>query len=110
MAKITLCGSTKFKKEFEVINKQLSLEGHLVYSVAFFTHADKIELTYDQKARLDSVHRQKIDNSEAIFVVDVNGYVGESTQNEIKYAQAGGKIVKFLSNFPDLKFMCDGLL
>lgn len=43
--RITLCGSTKYKRHFEVINKQLTLEGNVVYSVAFFAHADGIELS-----------------------------------------------------------------
>jgi len=110
MKKITLCGSTKFKREFEAINKQLSLEGHVVYSVAFFGHADKIPLTPEQKTLLDEVHKRKIDNSDGILVVDVDGYIGESTQSEIYYAQNNKKFVKYLSEFPDLKMMCDTLL
>jgi hypothetical protein len=43
-------------------------------------------------------------------VIDVDGYIGDSTKNEIEYAKAGGKIIKYLSNFPDLKFMCDSVL
>lgn len=110
MTKITLCGSTKFKREFEAINKQLSLEGHIVYSVAFFGHADKIPLTTEQKTHLDELHKRKIDNSEGILVIDVDGYIGESTQSEIEYAKSNGKVVKYLSGFPDLKMICDATL
>lgn len=110
MKKVTLCGSTKFKREFEAINKQLSLEGHLVYSVCSFPQADKNPLTAEQKVALDEVHKRKIDNSDAIFVLDVDGYIGESTQSEIHYAENNGKMVKYLSNFPDLKTLCDSLL
>lgn len=110
MTKITLCGSTKFKREFEAINKQLSLEGHIVYSVAFFGHADNIPLTTEQKALLDQVHKRKIDNSDGILVIDVDGYIGESTTSEIEYAKENKKFVKYLSGFPDLKTICDGLL
>lgn len=105
--RITLCGSTKFKKEFEAINKQLSLEGNVVYSVAFFGHADNAPLTDEQKTVLDVVHYKKIDNSDGIFVIDVDGYIGESTRNEIEYATSTGKFVKYLSQFPDLKFIAD---
>ena len=56
--KITLCGSTKFKREFEIINKQLSLEGNVVYSVAFFSHADSIKLTDENRTfRRNICHR-----------------------------------------------------
>jgi len=108
--KITLCGSTKFKREFEAINKQLTLEGNIVYSVAFFGHADNIPLTAEQKTLLDLVHYKKIDNSDGILVIDVDGYIGESTSNEIAYATSTGKFVKYLSSFPDLKMLCDATL
>jgi len=109
MTKITLCGSTKFKQEFDALNKQLSLEGHVVYSVAFFAHADNITLTKEQKEKLDEVHKAKISNSDAILVINVNGYIGESTKSEIDYAKENGKAIKYLSDFPDLVYMCDGL-
>lgn len=105
--RITLCGSTKFKKAFEVLNKQLSLEGSVVYSVAFFAHADNEHLTDAQKAVLDEVHKRKIDNSDAILVIDLDGYIGESTRSEIAYAEQQGKTVKYLSQFPDLQCLVD---
>lgn len=107
MKRITLCGSTKFKREFEAINKQLSLEGNIVYSVAFFGHADNIPLSIEQKTTLDKVHKSKIDNSDGIFVIDVDDYIGESTRSEIEYAESTGKFIKYLSQFPDLKHISD---
>jgi len=97
MSRITLCGSTKFKKEFEEWNKRLTFQGNVVYSVAFFDHSDKEIITSDQKKILDKVHFKKIDNSDEIFVIDVDGYIGESTRNEIKYAFNTNKIIKYLS-------------
>jgi len=108
--RITLCGSTKFKKEFEAINRQLSLEGNVVYSVAFFGHADNVPLTKEQKENLDRVHKQKIDNSDGIFVINVDGYIGESTKSEIQYAYRTEKFVRHLSEYPDLKMICDATL
>lgn len=104
---ITLCGSTKFKREFEVINRQLSLEGNVVYSVSFFAHADNVMLTSEQKATLDEVHKRKIDNSDGILVINVDGYIGESTRSEIHYARRKGKFITYLSDFPDLVTLCD---
>jgi len=106
-AKLTLCGSTKFKKAFEILNKQLSLEGNVVYSVAFFAHADNEQITPDQKAILDEVHKRKIDNSDGVFVIDLDGYIGESTRNEIEYAESTGKFVAYLSRYPDLQMLVD---
>ncbi len=97
MNKITLCGSTKFKNEFEKLNQQLTLEGNIVYSVSCFAHSDNIRFTIEQKEMLDKVHKLKIDNSDGIFVIDVDGYIGESTKSEILHAEKTGKFVKYLS-------------
>lgn len=107
MKRITLCGSTKFKREFEALNKQLTFEGNVVYSVAFFGHVDNTPLNTQLKQVLDAVHKAKIDNSDAILVIDVDGYIGESTRSEIEHAKRTGKTVKYLSSFPDLIHLCD---
>ena len=104
MKRITLCGSTKFKKAFEEWNKRLTLRGNLVYSVAFFGHADGLAITDEEKAMLDLVHLKKIDHSDEIFVLDVNGYIGESTRNVIDHAVKSGKNIRYLSKeCPDWK-------
>ena len=100
---ITLCGSTKFRKEYEQKNAELSLKGNVVFSVGLFgkTEGDKgkennITLTLYQKNLLDSVHLAKIKLSDEIFVINVNGYIGESTKREIEYAHSHGKTVRYL--------------
>lgn len=95
---ITLCGSTKFKEDFEKVAKELALEGHIVLSVNMFTHADNIELTTEQKLRLDNEHKEKINLSDAIYVINKNGYIGESTFSEIDWAQRMKKQIYFLEN------------
>ena len=96
MKTITLCGSTKFKSEYEECNKKLTLEGNIVISVGLFGHADKVNLTKEQKSLLDEIHLRKIDLSDEIFVINVGGYIGESTQKEIGYAKAKGKAIGYL--------------
>ena len=93
---VTLCGSTKFKSEFEEVAQKLALEGHAVLSVNMFAHADNIELTTEQKLRLDNAHKQKIMLSDAIFVINKDGYIGESTYSEIDWAERMHKEVYFL--------------
>lgn len=95
---VTLCGSTKFKKEYEDIAKDLALQGHTVLSVNMFGHADNIELTTEQKLVLDNEHKQKISISDAIFVINKDGYIGESTFSEIDWAQRLGKQIYYLEN------------
>ncbi len=97
--RITLCGSTKFKEQFQYWNRELTLMGHVVYSVAFFGHADDESLTGMQKELLDKVHFKKIDNSDAIFVINVDDYIGESTRNEIIHAVDSRKLTVFMNEF-----------
>ena len=102
MNKITLCGSTKFKKAFNEWNARLTLEGNVVYSVGLFGHQMKIFPSLENKELLDRVHFKKIENSDEIFVLDVSGYIGESTRNEIEYATSIKKNVRYLSKeYPD---------
>ena len=96
---ITLCGSTKFKKEFEEWNIKLTGMGNVVFSVVCFTHADNLNISENEKEMFDKMHLKKIDLSDTIFVIDVNGYIGNSTKKEIEYARKYGKEVIFMSEF-----------
>lgn len=93
--RLTLCGSTRFRDEYELWNKRLSLAGFLVYSVAGFMHSGDT-FTDEEKARLDQIHLAKIDHSHAIVVLNVNGYIGDSTRREIAHAESSGKAVYYL--------------
>ena len=94
---ITLCGSTKFKEQYLEAQKRFTLEGNIVISVGLFGHSGDDEVwTEGTKAMLDDMHKRKIDLADEIFVVNVGGYIGESTRSEIAYAMANGKVVKYL--------------
>lgn len=94
---ITLCGSTKFKKEFLQVQKELTLQGNIVISVGLFGHSGDDEVwTEGTKEMLDDMHKRKIDMADAIYVINVNGYIGESTRSEIEYAKRHCKIVEYL--------------
>ncbi len=94
---ITLCGSTKFKDEFLAAQKRLSLEGNIVISVGLFGHSGDTEVwTESTKEMLDEMHLRKIDLADEIFVINVGGYIGSSTRNEIEYALKTKKIVKYM--------------
>ena len=103
---ITLCGSTKFKDEFLKAQKDLSLKGNIVISVGLFGHSgdsaagepmDEGTIT-KTKEMLDDMHKRKIDMSDEIFVINVNGYIGDSTKSEIEYAIKTGKKVNYLED------------
>ena len=98
---ITLCGSTKFKKEFMRVQKDLTLQGNIIISVGLFGHADgdyQTVLTDEIKVMLDDMHKRKIDLADEIFVINVNGYIGSSTRSEIDYAITTNKKVNYLED------------
>ena len=94
---ITLCGSTRFKEQFMAVQKKLTLEGNIVISVGLFGHSGDDEVwTPGMKEMLDNMHKRKIDMADAIYVINVGGYIGESTRSEIEYALRNGKKVYYL--------------
>ena len=95
---ITICGSTRFKDEMLDAAKKLTLEDHIILMPTVFEHADNEELTMEQKIRLDNLHKMKINMSDAIFVVNKDGYIGESTYGEIDWAIKNKKELFFLVN------------
>ena len=97
---ITLCGSTKFKEQFFSEQKRLTLEGNIVISVGLFGHSGDTEVwNIGTKKMLDEMHKRKIDLADEIFVINVGGYIGTSTQSEIDYAILTKKPVVFMENF-----------
>lgn len=101
---ITLCGSTRFKDEFMEAQKRLTLEGNIVISVGLFGHSGDHEVWENMdegtltatKEMLDDMHKRKIDMADEIFVINVGGYIGESTRSEIEYAKMTGKAIRYL--------------
>ena len=101
---ITLCGSTRFKDAFMEAQKRLTLEGNIVISVGLFGHSgdDEVWENMDEgtltktKEMLDDMHKRKIDLSDGIYVINVGGYIGESTRSEIEYAKMTGKSIAYL--------------
>lgn len=100
---ITICGSTRFKDEMLQVAEQLTLQDHIVLMPNVFHHSDDFELSTESKIKLDNLHKQKIDMSDGIFVVNVNGYIGESTFSEIDWAQRHNKTIWFLEEPPQEK-------
>lgn len=98
MKVITLCGSIKFKNEFIKVQEKLTLEGNIVLIPAFLNSIKKEKIDLEIKKMLDEMHREKIDMSNEIYVINCGGYIGESTKAEIKYAKAKGKKISYLEN------------
>ena len=101
---VCLCGSTRFFDAFRAANLRRTLAGEIVLSIGCDTKsdADLGLLAADDdaaavaKAALDELHKRKIDLADYVFVLNVGGYIGESTRSEIEYAEKIGRPVKYL--------------
>jgi len=94
---ITLCGSTRFKEDFERVNRELTLAGNIVISVGCFGHSGDV-FSDEQKIMLDDIHKRKIDMADAIYVINKDGYIGSSTKSEIQYALRTGKQIIYMED------------
>ena len=94
---VTICGSMRFSKEMQKIATDLEKKnGWCVIQCIY--DLDKETTTEEEMEKIVNAHWKKIDISNAIYVVNVDGYIGESTQNEINYAISNGKEVYYLEN------------
>lgn len=86
------------------VQKRLTLQGNIVISVGLFGHSGDQEVWVNMdegtltktKEMLDDMHKRKIDMADGIYVINVGGYIGDSTRSEINYAIAHGKTVEYL--------------
>lgn len=95
---ITVCGSLKFKDEMMQITEKMELQGNCMLNVIYPTNPDKDAYTEQEAEMLDKMHKEKIKLSDAILVVDVNGYIGSSTKSEIEFAKALNKEIIYYSD------------
>ncbi len=99
---VCICGSTRFKQAWIAENARLTGEGLIVLAVGLWGHRERKYPDDETKKMLDELHLRKIDLCDWVWVLDVGGYIGESTRNEIKYAEEQGKVVRYLSReFPN---------
>ena len=117
---ICICGSTKHKDKIQEVQRELTLKGYIVLGMHLFSQNEGIELTKDQIDMLKEQHKLKIGLCDSIYVVNQDGYVGESTKEEIEYAISKGKkimslepleipssVVSIREYDPDEDWMCD---
>ena len=89
---ITICGSMRYSNQMMKIAYDLELqEGYAVIQCVYNVDGKKYEGL--DATILDKIHRKKIDISDAIYVVNINRYIGNSTRKEIEYATKQGKKV-----------------
>jgi hypothetical protein len=100
---VTLCGSTRFYDAFQQANYDLTMKGEIVLSVGFYPHAkaehghgEGVGHDSAEKVALDELHKRKIDLCDEVYVLNVGGYIGDSTRSEIEYAEKIGRPVRYL--------------
>lgn len=93
---ITICGSLEFKSEMIEVAEKLELQENAVITPIYPTNSNKDAYTDEQVDILDKMHKEKIKISDAIYVVNVGGYIGTSTKSEIEYAKSLGKEILYL--------------
>lgn len=92
---ITLCGSTRFKETFYKVAENLTKNGYIVLYPSCYDRSDDEDK--DLKELLCKTHRKMIDMSDAIYVINKDGYIGESTKSEIDYAiQHNKEVIYFV--------------
>lgn len=78
------------------------MAGKIVLAPGFYGHAsgdahgETISITPEEKRELDELHLRKIDLCDEALILNVGGYIGESTRSELEYAKKQGKRIRFL--------------
>src|SRR6266568_2334535 len=105
---VCLCGSTRFGEAYQEMNLRETLAGNIVLSIGINTKSDadliKAGWKIDKEA-LDTLHLHKIDLADEVFILNVDGYIGESTRREVDYAIRQGKRIRWLE-YDKLCYCC----
>jgi len=97
---ICLCGSTRFREEFDKVNAQLTLDGYIVLAPGVWAHSDPehakmLEGHPELKFQLDKLHYRKIDMAGQVRIIVVDDYFSPSTLAEIEYAASQRKPITY---------------
>lgn len=85
---ITVCGNLRFYKEMMEITEKIELEGNcMLVPIYNPSKTSKDDFTEEEALMLDKMHKERIKLADAILVVNVNGYIGDSTRKEIEFAK-----------------------
>jgi hypothetical protein len=108
---VCLCGSTRFYEAFQKANYEETMAGKIVLSVGFYrpspeseaertrhqgTNGESWGCTPQQKVELDKLHKLKIDLADEVLILNVGGYIGESTKSELEHARKRAKTIRYL--------------
>ena len=107
---ICLCGSTRFVETFNNLLNKLTLEGKIVLGIELVLpqseREDPQHSNFKMEQALDELHLRKIDLADEVMILNVDGYIGESTRKELDYARNQGKVIKFLEPLEHKQWDC----
>lgn len=96
---ITICGSIRFINEMMDISMKMELQSNcMLIPIYSLNKTSKDDFTEEEALILGKMHRERIKLSDAILVVDVNGYIGNSTKKEIEYAKSLNKEIVYYTD------------
>lgn len=102
MKVITVCGSLKFINEMMDITEKMELKGNCMLVPIYNSNKpNKDCFTAKEASLLDMMHKERIKLADAILVVNVGGYIGSSTKNEIEYAKSLDKEIIYYTDIID---------
>ena len=101
---ICICGSTRFADLHAIARWEFEKDGSAICLMINYLPAGYFEgfgnnhygEKFGNKEVLDELHFRKIEMANEIYVINKNGYIGESTRNEIEYGKKLGKPIKYL--------------
>lgn len=99
---VCLCGSSRFVDQMAVKAWELEKEGVIVLGIHLLpqwyegVHAHHQAEAEGVRKHMDELHLRKIDMADEVFIFNRDGYIGDSTRNEIEYAGKRGKVIRFL--------------
>ncbi len=96
MEVITICGSMKFKNDMLILAEELAIKGYCVLTPVF--EVKERSVTKDQLQKMREAHFKRIELSDSILVMNVDGYIGENTKLEIQYAKSINKKVLYYTD------------
>lgn len=99
---VCLCGSSRFYEAYQKAEYEETMKGNIYLSIGFYPHSagqphgEGVGCTSEEKIALDELHKRKIDLADEVLVLNVGGYIGESTKSEVEYAKRTGKPIRWL--------------
>lgn len=105
---VCLCGSTRFWTTFIQAGIEETLSGKIVLGLEVTLgilngdineNPEKYAAT---KQMFDDLHLRRIDLADEVLILNVKGYIGESTSLELEYAVASGKKVRYWEDEPHI--------